>query len=158
MVSGDYRVRTRRTANAEDPLSPRRDRRVLKCGYGPTLLLLRHYERKHRVCRQLFGWAFPVSTDVHHRHIRSQKANLFDRKTDLCFLVDRVEYLLVRGLDRGAALDVHAVDDDVISIVGKRLGEESSAFCVPTVLHLLDGLTHRGFVSRVIVLRVRVDA
>jgi hypothetical protein len=60
---------------------------------------------------------------MHDSHVSSQKPNLLNGEREVRVLVNRVEYSLVPIFDRGAAFDVHPVDNDVVRIVGERLGE-----------------------------------
>src|SRR6185369_11836001 len=56
--------------------------------------------------------------------------------------VDRIEDSLMTGFDRSAALDVVAINDYVISILGKRFGKQRPALRIPTRFHLLHTLSH----------------
>src|SRR5678815_4760458 len=93
-----------------------------------------------------------MSLNVHHRNIWSQEPNLFHCERKVRILVNRVEDTLVRALDRGAALDVHAVDNYVIGILGKRFRENGAALRIPTSLHLLHAFAYRSFVRRAAIL------
>ena len=128
---------------------------ILKRRNGPALFFLRHYYRKQSILYKLLSRAISVTVDMDHGNVRSKKSDLFDVETQRRVFKDRVEYLLMGRLDRFAALEVHAINHDVIRVVSERLREERAAFRVPSRLQALYVLTNGCFICAMAVLSAR---